>query len=260
VSLLKTLLNKSFWFTFLLGTVWLAFQGENSSASEAKYLDFRAFILVFLSPIGVMFLFMGKRIRPNSLLKRILGLLKTRTSDLQLQFVKKGNSEGIADVLRKGEFVQDSFFLYASDVLTCGHSKEDALELLKQRIYSEDRFWEDHASVFNYLAKLAPYFGMLATVIGMIDLLGSVDDPSKLNIAMGMALSGTMYGLISYLFIFGPIHKVLSLLREDVFQRNSMILRWIELKWKLKTQDFILEDIYQYGSNEVVNKAEELLN
>ena len=38
--------------------------------------------------------------------------------------------------------------------------------------------------IFGFLAKMAPYFGMLATVIGMISLLKNMQDFSKISSSM----------------------------------------------------------------------------
>lgn len=59
--------------------------------------------------------------------------------------------------------------------------------------------------VFNKMAGLAPAMGMLGTLIGLIQMLSQLDDPSSLGPAMAVALITTLYGTILANFIFSPL-------------------------------------------------------
>lgn len=59
--------------------------------------------------------------------------------------------------------------------------------------------------VFRGLANYAPAFGMIGTLIGLIQMLGHLDDPKALGPGMAVALITTFYGsMLSNLF-FMPI-------------------------------------------------------
>ncbi len=59
--------------------------------------------------------------------------------------------------------------------------------------------------VFNKMAALAPAMGMLGTLIGLIQMLSQLSDPSALGPAMAVALITTLYGTILANFIFSPL-------------------------------------------------------
>ena len=59
--------------------------------------------------------------------------------------------------------------------------------------------------VFRGLAAYAPSFGMIGTLIGLVQMLTRLDDPSSLGPAMALALTTTFYGIIMSTLIFLPI-------------------------------------------------------
>lgn len=60
-------------------------------------------------------------------------------------------------------------------------------------------------AVFNRLGSYAPAFGMVGTLIGLVQMLVSLDDPSALGPAMAVAILTTLYGSILSNLLFLPI-------------------------------------------------------
>lgn len=59
--------------------------------------------------------------------------------------------------------------------------------------------------VFRKMATYAPSFGMLGTLIGLIQMLSVLDDPSAIGPAMAVALLTTFYGSLLSSMVFLPI-------------------------------------------------------
>lgn len=79
--------------------------------------------------------------------------------------------------------------------------------------------------VFRIAGSLAPMFGMMGTVIGLIAMLNRIKDPSAIPAAMGMALVTTLYGLILSALVFKPISgKIRDKNNIDTRNREMMIL------------------------------------
>jgi chemotaxis protein MotA len=69
----------------------------------------------------------------------------------------------------------------------------------------------DGAEIFNQIATLAPAFGMIGTLIGLVQMLKTLSDPSAIGPAMAIALITTLYGaLIANLFCL-PMSKKLTI-------------------------------------------------
>jgi chemotaxis protein MotA len=61
------------------------------------------------------------------------------------------------------------------------------------------------AAVFEAMAMYAPAFGMIGTLVGLIAMLASMDNPSTIGPSMGVALITTLYGALIANLICSPI-------------------------------------------------------
>ncbi len=119
----------------------------------------------------------------------------------------------------------DETIIKGSSILGLRDGKEISGDLLNDIIYmiNEKLFYEEIedfvttriASVFlvrkvavsllNKGAKVAPALGLLGTVIGLIEVLQSLEDPSKIGPAMSLALMTTAFGSVLGSLVFTPL-------------------------------------------------------
>lgn len=87
----------------------------------------------------------------------------------------------------------------------------DGLELTSIRdvIEKEIEYVADRhrlgAEIFTTLATFAPALGMIGTLIGLVQMLQNLEDPSKIGPAMAVALITTFYGALLANLLFLPI-------------------------------------------------------
>ena len=79
-------------------------------------------------------------------------------------------------------------------------------------------------SVFKGMGSSAPAFGMIGTLIGLVQMLASMDDPSKIGPAMAVALLTTLYGALIANLVCLPIAEKLAF-RSQQEQDNKSIIR-----------------------------------
>ena len=75
--------------------------------------------------------------------------------------------------------------------------------------YLEERH-EQGAEVAATLGMFAPAMGMIGTVIGLVQMLQTMDDPSTIGPAMAVALLTTLYGSVLANLVFIPISRKLE--------------------------------------------------
>ncbi len=63
----------------------------------------------------------------------------------------------------------------------------------------------EDTNVFRTIATLSPMFGILGTLLGMIEVLGALQDPTKVGPAMALALSSAFLGIAIANFVCVPI-------------------------------------------------------
>ena len=78
-------------------------------------------------------------------------------------------------------------------------------------------------NVFKAMGDSAPAWGMIGTLIGLVQMLSSMDDPASIGPAMAVALLTTLYGAVIANFICMPIADKLSL-RSEQEQLNKSII------------------------------------
>ena len=80
------------------------------------------------------------------------------------------------------------------------------------------------AAVWRAAAEASPNMGMIGTVIGLVGMFATMDDPERMGPAMALALLTTLYGLVFGAAIFGPTAARLERLSlaELSWQRSAL--------------------------------------
>lgn len=237
----------------LLGiSLFLAFHEETERWAKTwdLALDVRAALLVFVTPILVLLLFKKESLSLVHFFRRLRQLLNQNneklTQSLQAQTQSLASQPGqysYAQVTQWVEKQEDQFMKFAGDLFISRYTPQEMLQLLTIRAQAEDLQLQNLCSATSFLAKMAPFFGMLATVIGMIHLMQNMEDFSKISESMGLAMQGTLYGLISFTLIYAPIQKFLIGTREEFAQRNEIITRWFLLINQKSEAAYIQEEM-----------------
>jgi len=69
---------------------------------------------------------------------------------------------------------------------------------------------DSEVGLLTTLTRVAPAFGFVGTLIGLINVLGNMGDPAKIGQGMAIALLTTFYGLLLSNFVFQPLARKLS--------------------------------------------------
>ena len=80
---------------------------------------------------------------------------------------------------------------------------------IREILGTERKYMEEHhrvgQKIFNEMGKYAPAFGMVGTLIGLVQMLAGLDDPSTIGPKMAVALLTTFYGALLANLIFLPM-------------------------------------------------------
>jgi len=85
--------------------------------------------------------------------------------------------------------------------------------------------------IFRKMSMYAPAFGMIGTLIGLIQMLSAMEDPSNVGPAMATALTTTFYGSFLSTVIFTPIAgKLKSRTIESVTNLEIIYIGAVSIK------------------------------
>jgi len=80
------------------------------------------------------------------------------------------------------------------------------------------------ADVFRNMATYAPIFGLLGTLVGVVQVLLNLTDPKTMGNNMAIAMTATFYGIFGANFLFLPIAGKLNAYSEqELFLKEVMI-------------------------------------
>ena len=96
------------------------------------------------------------------------------------------------------------FLRQAIGLLVDGCSKEQIKELLSAEMYFFRMRREETRRVLLTMADIAPSFGLVGSVVGLIGMLGGQGDSSIIMLTVPVALTSTLYGIVLTNLIFLP--------------------------------------------------------
>lgn len=139
--------------------------------------------------------------------------------------------------------IKNPFFKDGIQMLKDGiHTSEEIREILETRISYIQNRENAEARIFATMGRLAPAFGLVGTLIGLIDMLQKMgSDNSKMGQGMSVALVATFYGVVTSNLIYQPIaEKLMRRTEEDVIFK-MMIVEGIVLLNEFQ-HPFVVED------------------
>ncbi|MDJ0835974.1 MAG: MotA/TolQ/ExbB proton channel family protein [Acidobacteriota bacterium] len=69
---------------------------------------------------------------------------------------------------------------------------------------------EDGMAILNYITDMAPAYGMIGTLVGLVNMLANLSDPSAIGPAMAVAILTTLYGALVANVVTAPFSKKLE--------------------------------------------------
>ncbi|MFP4311433.1 MAG: motility protein A [Nitriliruptoraceae bacterium] len=178
-----------------------------------------SFILVFTASIGAGIMAYRKSelaMMPRSALQAI----KSEVPDIQdtitelARLAETARREGMLALENKLEEIDDRFLSLGIQLLVDGADEKVVQETLEIELAATDERHTTAIDFFKGLAGYAPTFGMVGTVIGLINMLGNLEDPGQLGRGMALALLTTLYGVMIGNLVFNPIAMRLERLNE----------------------------------------------
>jgi len=146
------------------------------------------------------------------------------TIDLLGGLAEKARREGLLSLDRELEKIDDKFMRNAVQFAVDGTDPETLRTIFESELASLEERHKLGQNIFLSMASFAPAFGMIGTLIGLIKMLQSLDDPSKLGFGMATALITTFYGaLAAYLFFLPIAGKLANRSKEEMLGKELIL-------------------------------------
>lgn len=109
-------------------------------------------------------------------------------------------------------------------LLADGQSSQAIRNSLELDMYKQEDAGLEAAHVYESLGGYAPTIGILGAVLGLIQVMGSLQDPAAIGPGIATAFVATIYGVGSANLVFLPIASRLKHLVKKEYQYNELIV------------------------------------
>src|SRR5476649_3007319 len=161
-------------------------------------------------PLGARFAFSMRRMTQRELVDELAGLA---------ELARKSGPVG----LEKAE-IEDPFLAKGIRFVADGYDTNFIRDNLER---DRDNFLthlDEGQKIYRAVGDCAPAFGMIGTLIGMVQMFANMTDPSKLGPYMAVALLATFYGaLVANLFCLPIADKLHGKLLDEETNRTLII-------------------------------------
>lgn len=148
----------------------------------------------------------------------------SRTIDTVFAYAMRARKDGILSLDRDITQIGDPFLRKAIQLLVDATNPEVLRELLETESQGREDYDEIPARVFEAAGGYAPTIGILGAVIGLIQVMEHLSDPSKLGEGIAVAFVATVYGVGSANLLFLPAATKLKMkARHDARGRELII-------------------------------------
>ena len=128
-----------------------------------------------------------------------------------LRLAEMARKEGVLAIQTGAASLQHTPFLHRAMTLVIDGAPGDEVErILSNEIAAMKARHAKGASVLRKAAEVSPAMGLIGTLVGLVQMLGNLDDPSTIGPSMAVALLTTFYGAILGTMVFSPLASKLD--------------------------------------------------
>lgn len=141
-----------------------------------------------------------------------------------VDYAKKARREGLLALEDEVQKSDDPFLKKGIQLIVDGTDPELVRSILEIELSFMEERHKRNKAFFDTWGLLAPGFGMIGTVIGLIQMLANLQDVSTIGPAMAVALITTFYGAVfANLFCIPAAGKLAKKSAEEQFLKQIMI-------------------------------------
>lgn len=146
---------------------------------------------------------------------------------MMVSFAEKARREGLLSLEYDVEQITDRFIKSGMQLVIDGTDPELVRDIMETELsYLKERHKGTH-SFIKALGAYAPAFGMIGTLIGLIQMLVNLNDPSKIGGGMAVALVTTFYGAVMANLIFLPLAGKLEIKSAEEILIKEIVIEGV---------------------------------
>lgn len=195
----------------------------------AIFIHIPSMMVVFGGTFAVIMMnFPGSELKGlvSVILRTYLFKLNTPSEEIErvIEYANLARKEGLLALEEKLKEVDDRFFGKGIQLVIDGFDGETVRDIMEIEAEWQRQRHVKGKSMLDALGSMAPAFGMIGTLVGLVQMLQNLSDPSSIGAGMATALLTTLYGAMAANMLFIPLAGKLEVrAKEEILLRELMI-------------------------------------
>lgn len=139
--------------------------------------------------------------------------------------------EGLLALEEAADNIEDTFLKKGIMLVVDGTDPELVRQILETELIFVGSRHKEVANFWDKIAEMGPAWGMIGTLIGLVNMLGNLSDPDAIGPAMAVALLTTMYGSLLANLIAAPFSAKMT-----IKSGQEMLLKEVMIEGLLSIQ------------------------
>jgi len=147
--------------------------------------------------------------------------------ELEQTFValaQKARREGLLALEDDLHEIDDPFLRNGLQMVIDGFEPESIRDIMETEMRAIEQRHQVGQNLFKTWGLLCPAFGMIGTLIGLVQMLAALDDPDAIGPGMAVALLTTFYGALLANLVFTPVAGKLAQRSEAELKRKEAMI------------------------------------
>jgi chemotaxis protein MotA len=173
------------------------------------FIDFPSMLIVLGGTLGAILVFfpLENLLGLGGIVKHVFFSHAQSTSSLIatiIDFAGRARREGILSLQNAANETDDEFLVKGINLVVDGIEESVIEAILSNEIEFIEERHKNGAEMLASMGALAPAFGMIGTLIGLVIMLQNLQDTAAIGPAMAIALITTFYGAVLANLVFIP--------------------------------------------------------
>lgn len=140
------------------------------------------------------------------------------------EFARTARRDGVLALEERMRGLDDEFLAKGLQLIVDGTESDQIRDVMVIELNTLQRHNKLGSSILAFMGEAAPAFGMIGTLIGLVQMLRQLEDPSQIGVGMATALLTTFYGALLANLLFIPLSgKLQTRSKEEDTVRQMMI-------------------------------------
>ncbi len=213
--------------------VWVIISVDQGVAALNNFWDTNSFFITIMGSIFCMLTMSDSIPGLIASLKSIGLIMKVPESNegevihTIIDLANVARKEGLLQLEEAASEIDDEFLKKGIMLIVDGTDQELVTSILETDLSCIERRHNKVISFWEGLAAMGPAWGMIGTLIGLINMLKLLDDPSSIGPNMAVALITTLYGSLLANWISIPIASKLKAINATEIMTKEVICEGI---------------------------------